>query len=166
MANLPELIIRLRRNGSQLKLIEKSDFMAGAIDLQCVATESLVGAAAGSDWVDFDTANFVRGGLPRVYKALQSNPAIGCVHWNEGTIAANKTCWVRIWGIHEYANVDRGAGISSGSYIAVSASTAGVAVVVSGTLNRRIGRTIQNDVGSGTVVPMRVLVQTAHGIIF
>jgi len=109
---------------------DKSRFGRGAYDLRCVnaSGSSLSGLTTACDWVELDWANMVRGGAPRIKQLVASGDdtrlPLGCVRWTEGTVADGKSCWVRVYGLHDFANVLGAASTAAGSLL-VQSTTAG-----------------------------------------
>lgn len=106
-----------------------------AVDLLCRNTSggNLVGAIAGSDWVEIDWANYVAGQRWPVKKLVASgstlnNPALGVVHWNAGTVADDDVCLVRIYGEHPYAKVEGTTDVLVGSSLSAHTTAGQVAI--------------------------------------
>lgn len=139
------MIMRQRRWSQEgFVTSELSEYNAGAVDLYCINKSggALAGVAAGCDWVDFDVTQFVRGEIPAIVAAPVSAMAIGCVHWQEGSVANNKGCWVRIFGWHPYAKVLGHASLTAGYPLVIDASTAGLATYNASPYTRRLGRIV------------------------
>ena len=139
---------------------EHSTLAPGAVDVLCINDEgaNLVGSpTAGCDWVNLDVQAFTRGEAPRVKKMVASTIALGCVHWDEGTRAAGKQVWVRIFGLHMYALVNSGLGVAMPGII-VPSSTAGQAAPVleasatAGNWAQRLGHMLESHGGGGAEV--------------
>ncbi|TXH53325.1 MAG: hypothetical protein E6Q97_13500 [Desulfurellales bacterium] len=127
---IAEMIMRYKRwNQEGFLQTELSEYGAGAVDLYCQnsAAGALAASSSGCDWVDFDVANFTRGNIPVIKKAAVSTRAIGCVHFQEGAIAASKFCWVRVFGWHPYAKVLGAASLIAGYPLVMDSANAGVA---------------------------------------
>ena len=124
-------VIQTRRLGPGEKKREKSDFAPSAVDILCIAGETLVGAVAGSDWVvitNFKNGTAIEGALPTVQKvpvASVEAPLIGCVHWQEGTKTVGKKLWVRVYGRHQYANTDGTTDVAAGDMLRGHNATSG-----------------------------------------
>jgi hypothetical protein len=100
-----------------------------AIDIRCIAVGgALTGAVAGSDWVELGyTASdvWVEGGKLKVKIAsAAAKVPVGVVVWDEGTVAEDAECWVRVFGEHPYAKVDGTAAVVIGDLLELGASKA------------------------------------------
>lgn len=137
--------MRLRRwNQEGFLPTELSEYGYGAVDLLCIngSGGTLYGGENGSDWVDFDWANLTRGNIPVIKKAPVSTKAIGCMHYQEGTVADTKSCWVRIFGWHPSALVLGHASLAAAYPLVIDSATAGLATYTASPYGRELGRII------------------------
>lgn len=130
MASLSGMQIVVRRWSLDGQVIEPdSQLRPAAVDLLCVNDEggALVGAAAGSDFVQLDLAAYKNLSLPRVRKTASGRRGIGCVHWSEGSKANGAKVWVRVFGRHPYAKVEGTTDVAIDDMLASHATGGAVA---------------------------------------
>ena len=130
-ARMQGLKVRMRvwpgRDPSRLR--GKHRIAPAAIDVRCIARGSaLTGATTGSSWVELGfSATDVWSNLclPNVKLASGAlTRPVGVVMWDEGTVADDAECWVRVCGVHPYANVDGTTDVAIGDELELGADKA------------------------------------------
>lgn len=120
-----------RRYGLRVARGRRGTIGYSDIDIKCINRSggALTGSADGSSVVTVKWDEFAEGELPPL-KGLEltTEGVLGVVHWDEGSVADDKTCWVRVVGVHPYALVHGGTAVAVGDPLGFgSGMTAGEA---------------------------------------